>query len=345
MIIKENIIKKNIFLSICIPTFNRSDKTLDLVRNLLSYKQNDIEVVVLDNCSTDDTQLLLSEIKDERLIYIRNEQNIGSMPNVLKSLTHGEGEFVLLCLDKDRIVTENLPYLIRRIRDDNEVVLGQCALNTNYFEKDIVYDKGLLSIKYLAYTSEHPSGLFIKRSLLNNAGIINKIIDTNKSFAFNTELLKAEMSILGKSKRINIPLIYTETLAVCEKELSHTYKGDNIYFFPKKIIETFNIYIQNLYSLNLPKNHKRIVSKYIYISLLNASTSGFKNIMKNRSICTHHGIDSHNVGFGELLLAYKNFNINFFSKENKEDFFWKIRSFVSLNSKIIVKLIALKLKK
>lgn len=311
----ENSNKKDIFLSICIPTYNRANKTVDLVKSILSNKDLDIEVVVLDNCSTDDTQLLLKEIKDERFIYKKNDLNIGSMPNLLKVLTYGTGEFKMLCLDKDRIICKNLIDVISHIRDDNEVVFGQCKLNIEVKELDLVYDQGLSSIYNLAYTSEHPSGLFLKNSILSNSKIINKINNENKTFAFNTELLKAEMAIFGKSKRINIPLIQTETLEVCEKEISHTYKGSNIYFFPKNIIETFNIYVNNLYNLNLPYENKNIVLMKIFSSLLISSTFGFKNIMKNKSICMHHGVNPRNISMMELVKIDFAFSKSFIKKD------------------------------
>jgi glycosyltransferase involved in cell wall biosynthesis len=335
MAFKENSKKNNFFLSICIPTFNRADKIVDLVKTILSYKENNIEVVVLDNCSTDNTHMLLNEITDNRFVYVRNNNNIGSMPNVLKALTHGSGEFIILCLDKDTIISENLPFLIQRISEDKDVIFGQCALNTQDFEEDIVYQKGLLSLIHLAYTSEHPSGLFVKRSVLVKTGIIDKIIIKNKSFAFNPELLKAELAILGKSRRINIPLVHTETLETCEKELSHTYKGDNIYFFPKNIIETFNIYIENLFNLNITKKHKKTILKKIYLSLLNASTFGFKSLMKNKSICSHHGINTRNVSVKELIKIGYAFFKAFIKCDLPVNFFYKFYICILANMKII----------
>jgi glycosyltransferase involved in cell wall biosynthesis len=56
-------ITDNPFLSICIPTYNRVHKTLSLVTSILEYDDVDIEVVVLDNCSSDNTEIVLSNIK------------------------------------------------------------------------------------------------------------------------------------------------------------------------------------------------------------------------------------------------------------------------------------------
>jgi hypothetical protein len=46
--------KDKIILSFCIPTYNRALRVYELVQNLLSYPNSNIEVVVLDNFSTPD---------------------------------------------------------------------------------------------------------------------------------------------------------------------------------------------------------------------------------------------------------------------------------------------------
>ena len=312
-------------LSICIPTYNRINKTSELVHNILLYKGNDIEVIVLDNCSFDDTENILSSIDDKRFSYIRNESNIGSMPNVLKSMTFGTGKFVMLCLDKDFIRAENLPLFINKLKSYQEISVGYCALNYDTFEGDNNFKRGLESLLKLAYISSHPSGLFLRRDVLGDKCIIDKILNNNKTFAFNTELLKAEMCVLGNSTKVNIPLVFTEKLEDCKEVMSHTYKGDNIYFFPDNIKKTFIIYVENLLNLDISKFEKRIVLKRIFSSLFIASTFGFKEIMKNNSICAHHGISTRNVTRKEIfknalsfsnLFRLSNFQINVFHKIN-----------------------------
>lgn len=293
-------ITDNLFLSICIPTYNRINKTLLLVNSILEYDDVDIEVVVLDNCSSDNTERVLGNIKDNRFRYIRNKHAVGGMQNILSSLTQGNGEYVMLCLDKDRILPEKISEFIIRLKRI-DVIAGHCSLNNNIYGEDIIYEEGLESVLKFAYKSEHPSGLFINKNILKKTKVIENLISKDSTFAFLPELVKAEIAIYGKTSRINMPLVYTETLDECEMEISHTYKDDNIYFFPKNIIKTFNIYICNLHNLKLSNRDKRIVFGKIFSSLLLNSTLGFYNIMKNKSICLHHGIEPRNINILELI--------------------------------------------
>ena len=61
-------------LSICIPTYNRAQFAYAAAKNILDgWAGDEIEVVVSDNHSIDNTQELLRGIDDSRLKYFRNE--------------------------------------------------------------------------------------------------------------------------------------------------------------------------------------------------------------------------------------------------------------------------------
>ncbi len=89
-------------LSICIPTYNRANRAASCVKACLELPYEDLEVVCLDNCSTDDTEQKLAQISDERFVYRRNSENIG-YPNIVEVLRHASGEYALLLSDEDRI--------------------------------------------------------------------------------------------------------------------------------------------------------------------------------------------------------------------------------------------------
>jgi glycosyltransferase involved in cell wall biosynthesis len=70
-------------VQIFIPTFNRSAKVATAVASVLGQTVADIEVVVLDNHSEDDTPAVMTAIAaaDSRVRYIRRERNIGMIAN------------------------------------------------------------------------------------------------------------------------------------------------------------------------------------------------------------------------------------------------------------------------
>lgn len=64
-------------VSVLITTYNRSNLLQRSLGRVLSQDFHDLEVVVIDDCSTDDTPEIMKNFPDPRVRYIRNEQNVG----------------------------------------------------------------------------------------------------------------------------------------------------------------------------------------------------------------------------------------------------------------------------
>lgn len=65
-------------LSVIIPTYNRAETILAAVQSVAAQCPEDTEIVVVDDCSQDDTEKRLGGLKDPRIRYIRLERNSGA---------------------------------------------------------------------------------------------------------------------------------------------------------------------------------------------------------------------------------------------------------------------------
>ncbi|PTS96259.1 hypothetical protein DBR11_19550, partial [Pedobacter sp. HMWF019] len=216
------------------------------------YPGQDIEVIVLDNLSTDNTKDLLDNIKDNRFSLIQNDENIGGILNPLKCIGLASGNFALLCLDKDYLDYREIGKLIENINLDSEVVFGHCELNIKKGGQGIIYGQGYDSIINMAYLSRHPSGMFYKTSEYVNLEIVKRIFVEKRMFPFYPDLINAEMAMIGKSQLIKQPLIYTESKDEASRSPSFTYDVSNAYFLPSKRIIEFDTYIESVHKLSLP---------------------------------------------------------------------------------------------
>jgi len=89
-------------VSVCIPTFNGAAYIRGAVDSVLKQEYQDFEVVIVDNCSTDQTEALVAELssQSEKICFFRNEQNIGLAGNLNTCLEHARGEYIkYLCVD------------------------------------------------------------------------------------------------------------------------------------------------------------------------------------------------------------------------------------------------------
>jgi glycosyltransferase involved in cell wall biosynthesis len=105
-------------LSICIPTYNRSGylrRCLDLVIPQLQEFRDRIELVISDNCSTDDTKQVVDEFALLYPIrYFKNDQNYGINHNILFiAQSRADGEFCWILGDDDRIRDGTIRNLMR----------------------------------------------------------------------------------------------------------------------------------------------------------------------------------------------------------------------------------------
>ena len=95
-------------ISVIIPTFNRATRVCDCVASVLTQENVALEVVVVDDCSPDDTKARIEERfgGDARVKYIRNEKNSFQAVSRNNGAKIARGEF-LLFLDDDNILGAN----------------------------------------------------------------------------------------------------------------------------------------------------------------------------------------------------------------------------------------------
>jgi glycosyltransferase involved in cell wall biosynthesis len=105
-------------VTVAIPTYNRSRLLKEAIESALAQDYPNLCVAVLDNASSDDTQAVVRSIADPRLLYVRNETNIGCMPNWNRAIELNTSPYFCLFSDDDVM----LPGFIREssiILDEN----------------------------------------------------------------------------------------------------------------------------------------------------------------------------------------------------------------------------------
>lgn len=81
-------------ISVIIPTYNRADKILESVNSVLRQTYTNIEVIVVDDGSTDDTKNVVESIEDERVRYIRLLENGGASVARNVGVEHASGNII-----------------------------------------------------------------------------------------------------------------------------------------------------------------------------------------------------------------------------------------------------------
>ena len=108
-------------LSICIPTYNRADVLRVCLDSIISsdiFAQGDIEVIIGDNCSMDETWDVISKYssKYSMISGYRNKMNIGAERNFLRILSTARGKFKKLHNDYSVFTSNGLEYLYEAVK-------------------------------------------------------------------------------------------------------------------------------------------------------------------------------------------------------------------------------------
>ncbi len=82
-------------VSVGMPVYNGEEFLAAAVASALSQDHTNIEVLVVDNASTDGTEAIARRFaeQDPRVRYLRNESNIGFLPNFRRALEMSEGRY------------------------------------------------------------------------------------------------------------------------------------------------------------------------------------------------------------------------------------------------------------
>ena len=119
-------------ISFVIPTFNRGEKVLRLLQNidtelseLSDYEKANIEILISDNASTDNTKNLIKSFKSDNFCtnYFRQEINIGFDANCRFLFDQSSNDYVWFFADDDILLPGSIKTVIRGLEKDPTILL------------------------------------------------------------------------------------------------------------------------------------------------------------------------------------------------------------------------------
>lgn len=299
----------NIELSFCIPTYNRAEIVSRLVTNILSCTDPTIEVVVLDNGSTDGTLDILRTVKDERLCVYSNGENKGALFNMVNVLNKGRGKFLVYSTDQDHVDSAKISDLKSFLAQHPSLAGGYCAFDSISEAECEIFPRGYLAIRNIAYQGRHPTGYVFNNEMLKSIKLVERFSDYAFVDLFPLEFAFAELCLLGDGAIYHRPTFTPETGTMVVKHKSSTTNGKlkNAFFSPETRLKLAVNYSKHINTLQLtPQDkHKLIIDTFIHE--LAAATKGYQSILRNENLCTHYYMECKEIKNKELLSIGLNF--------------------------------------
>lgn len=122
-------------LSICIPTYNREQFLGELLESILAQaKPSEVEIVVSDNASTDNTSQLIAKFQTRysKITYAVAPQNMGPDRNYLTSVALAHGEYCWLMGSDDVLPPGAIAAMLCHVSSGDDIYLtGRREANYN----------------------------------------------------------------------------------------------------------------------------------------------------------------------------------------------------------------------
>ena len=231
-------IKKNLpLVSICIPTYNAEKYINETLNSILKQSYDNIEIIIGDNASNDNTEQLVQEFNNTHnldISYYKNLENLGYSGNCNKLIGLANGEFVAIYHSDDvynpDIIKEQVALLVE------DKALAGCFTGFTFIDSNSVDKKIWLT---------QPSNKKLTDVTIYNYDVyINKLINKyqNPLFCPSSMIRKKAYDLVGgynenikfvEDQDMWIRLLEHYNLAVINREMVqyriHAQQGSAIY--------------------------------------------------------------------------------------------------------------------
>ena len=119
-------------VSIIMPSYNTAIYIEETIQSVLNQTYPNWELIIVDDCSNDNTDEVLEKIKDPRIHYLKNEKNSGAAVSRNKALREAKGQWIAF-LDSDDLWMRNKLEKQIQFMEEN----GYAFSYTNYEEIDV----------------------------------------------------------------------------------------------------------------------------------------------------------------------------------------------------------------
>ena len=171
-------------VSILIPVYNRATLVGKTIDSAIHQSYRNIEIIVVDNHSTDDTWDILQSYaaKDKRIRIFRNEENVGPVLNWKRCLDEARGEYAKILFSDDLIETDFI-----------EKTLAVFDANTAFVLSEVImFGRENKILSNYKTNTRYSSTEYLKDSLL---GMFNKFPISPGCALFRTDDLKKSLLI------------------------------------------------------------------------------------------------------------------------------------------------------
>jgi glycosyltransferase involved in cell wall biosynthesis len=129
-------------VSVLLPVYNRQDYISDAIESVVKQDYPNIELIIVDNCSTDSTWDIVCQWKNNYPDIIRiyqNNSNVGPVNNWKRCLEKSTGDYIKFLFSDDMIFTDCISSLLNSMSSDSAFVISPVLIGESTNKCKVYY--------------------------------------------------------------------------------------------------------------------------------------------------------------------------------------------------------------
>lgn len=260
------------FISVIIPVYNTAQYLKDAVGSIMNQTIHDIEIIVVNDGSTDDSERIIHELmsNDERIQYYALPNNQGQSVARNEALKYAEGEYIYF-MDSDDIL---LPNALEKCYE----LCKRKELQVLFFDGDIFCDEGQPALLWDYHRTERYNDnlIYIGENLFNDMleNYTHRAVPWLMLIS-RTHLEKLNLkfypSIIHEDELFTTLLYLQSTSVGCLKQslVKHRVRSNSTMTTRYSIrnVRCYLTVIDDLFTFAKANGHKKLIKKYARYTL------------------------------------------------------------------------------
>lgn len=193
-------------ISVIMSAYNASKYLKEAIDSILTQTFTNFEFIIINDGSVDSTENIIHAYIDNRIVYIRNETNLGLIQSLNKGLERARGKYIARMDADDIAIAERLQEQHRVFLADETVLVT----GTDYY----VLRDGKLTLETAVNDSDYQKTVLLFATCFAHPTVMMKNIFKETGIRYNPDFyhtedyrLWTEFSLYGKFYHINKPLL------------------------------------------------------------------------------------------------------------------------------------------
>jgi glycosyltransferase involved in cell wall biosynthesis len=193
-------------ISVLMPVYNGGAFLEEAMESILGQDYREFELIVINDGSTDNTEEIIQKLSDNRIVYVRNEKNLGLIASLNRGLELAKGDFIARMDADDIALPERFSKQMELFAKDTDTVVvssdyiflkdGKESPVTNFNDSD-----ELKAVLLFSPCFAHPT-------------VMIRNVFSNKSLGYDPTFIHAEdyrlwteLAEYGKFQNVSSPLL------------------------------------------------------------------------------------------------------------------------------------------